>query len=133
VTRHLTLAAVAVVVVVAVAGCAGAGAARQPEPSGTTSVTAGGPVVVSTDDAFRFTPDRVVVDRGEPLRIELRHTGSYPHNLAVPALDVTSDTVSGDFGRSTTRFRVDTSRPGTYRFICTFHDEAGMTGRLVVR
>jgi plastocyanin len=100
-------------------------ASGTPEPQGV--------VVVSTDDDFRFTPDRLTVDRGEPLRIELRHTGSYPHNFAVPALHLTSDTVSGDFGQSTTRFTVDTSRAGTYRFICTFHDEAGMTGRLVVR
>jgi plastocyanin len=90
-------------------------------------------VIVSTDDDFRFTPDRIVVDRGHPLHIELRQTGSYPHNLSVPALHVTSDTVSGDFGHETTRFTVDTSRAGTYRFICTFHDEAGMTGQLVVR
>ena len=89
--------------------------------------------MVSTDDNFRFSPDRIVVDRGEPLRIELRQTGSYPHNFSVPALHVTSDTVSGDLGQTTTRFSVDTSRAGTYRFICTFHDQAGMTGRLVVR
>ena len=119
----------------AVAGCGGAAtdAPLPAENATAASAASGGPVVVSTDDEFRFTPDRIEVDRGEPLRIELRHTGSYPHNFAVPKLHTTSDTVSGDFGHTTTRFTVDTSRAGTYRFICTFHDEAGMTGQLVVR
>jgi plastocyanin len=118
----------------AAAGCGGAATSTQAPPDSVApTAAANGVVVVSTDDEFRFTPDRIVVDRGEKLRIELQQTGSYPHNFAIPKLRLTSETVSGDFGHATTRFTVDTSRAGTYRFICTFHDQAGMTGRLVVR
>jgi plastocyanin len=117
----------------AVAGCGGAAAAPTSAQTSGTPEGPNGVVVIKADDNFRFTPDRVVVDRGQQLRIELQQAGSYPHNLAVPALRVTSDTVSGDLGQRTTRFSVNTSRAGTYRFICTFHDQAGMTGRLVVR
>jgi plastocyanin len=105
----------------------------QPSDGSKTMQRSDGTVVVSASDEFRFTPDRIVVDRGEPLRIELQQTGSYPHSFAIPALHLTSDTVTGDFGHETTRFTVNTSRAGTYRFICTFHDKAGMTGQLVVR
>jgi plastocyanin len=41
--------------------------------------------------------------------------------------------VTGAFGDTETTFSVDTSKAGRYRFVCTFHDQAGMTGEIVVR
>jgi plastocyanin len=92
----------------------------------------GGPVVVTATDEFRFEPARVEVGRGETLRIRLTNAGSYPHNLVAPGLQLRSDTVSGTLGDTETTFSVDTSEVGTFRFICTYHDQAGMTGEIVV-
>jgi plastocyanin len=88
--------------------------------------------VVDATDSFRFEPDHVVVDSGQAT-IELRDAGSYPHNLSVPKLHQTSRTVTGSLGKQSTLLRLHVSRPGTYRFVCTYHDQAGMTGTLVVR
>ena len=63
----------------------------------------------------------------------LRDAGAYPHNLSIPDLRVTSTTVTGSLGKQSTTLRLTVSRPGTYRFICTYHSQAGMTGTLTVR
>jgi plastocyanin len=118
VKRHL--APVLLPLLVPVAGCGGG----SPPP--------GDHVVVTATDDFRFSPSQVELSTG-PVRIQLRNSGSYPHNISIPQLQVTSSTVSGSFGSQSTTVPVTIRRPGTYRFLCTYHDQAGMTGTLVVR
>ena len=65
--------------------------------------------------------------------LRLDASGIYPHNIAFPRLRVTSATVGtapGD-ARSTT-VRLHDPHRGVYRFVCTFHSKAGMTGELIV-
>ena len=38
----------------------------------------------------------------------------------------------GAISITTTELVLDVAKPGRYRFICTFHDQAGMTGSLDV-
>ena len=105
---------------VLLAGCGGPSTATTHSPT------------VTADDDFRFSPAEVEVARG-PVTIVLRDSGSYPHNLSIPRLDRTSDTVTGSLGKRSTSLHLTIDRPGTYRFICTYHDKAGMAGTLVVR
>jgi plastocyanin len=88
--------------------------------------------VVDAGDDFRFSPAQLELARGRDT-IVLRDAGAYPHNISIPDLHVISRTVTGSLGEQSTTLRLTISRPGTYRFRCTYHDRAGMTGTLVVR
>lgn len=119
--RHLTLVAL-----LFVAGCSGSpdkGTAPAPDERGAITIT--------TTDDFRFVSDTVSARVGQ-VRIVLKNDGSYPHNISFPDLDVTSKTVSGTPGSSVTELLLTVDKPGRYRFICTFHDQADMTGSLDV-
>ena len=87
---------------------------------------------MTAGDDFRFSPTHLELARGSDT-IVLRNAGAYPHNISVPDLHVTSRTVTGSLGKQSTTLRLTADRPGTYRFLCTYHDQAGMTGTLVVR
>jgi plastocyanin len=113
----------------AAAGCSSASPTTGKQPA---AVRGSHPPVVTATDAFRFTPARITAPSGD-VTIRLVGTGSYPHNIAVPALHRTSATVGTAPGQqASTLLRLTGVRPGTYRFICTFHNKAGMTGELVV-
>jgi plastocyanin len=89
-------------------------------------------VVITGTDDLRFDPTRPQVRRGA-VTIVLRNAGSYPHNISFPSLRRTSSSVTGAFGDTQTVLHLVVPRPGTYTFLCTYHDRAGMTGALVVR
>lgn len=119
--RHLTL-----VGLLLLAGCSSSsGTATTPLPDERGAIS-----ITSTDD-FRFVPAEVSARVGQ-VRIVLKNDGSYPHNISFPDLDVTSKTVSGTPGSSATELVLQVDKPGRYRFVCTFHDQAGMTGSLDV-
>ena len=121
VRRHLTL-----VGLLLLAGCAGSsGTAATPPPDER------GAISISATDDFRFVPAAVTAHPGQ-VRIVLKNTGSYPHNISFPDLHVTSKTVSGTPGSTATELLLTVAKPGRYRFVCTFHDQAGMTGSLDV-
>ena len=103
---------------------AGVGGSASPTPSSHH-------LVVTAGDDFRFTPAALEAESG-PVTIELRDDGSYPHNISFPALHATSKTVTGSLGEQTTTLQLNVPKPGTYRFICTYHSKAGMTGTLTV-
>jgi plastocyanin len=107
-----------------VAGCGSSPSATSPAASHRVTVSAG--------DDFRFGPAHLELAAGRDT-IVLRDAGAYPHNISVPALHVTSKTVTGSLGEQSTTLRLTVDHPGTYRFLCTYHDQAGMTGTLVVR
>lgn len=82
-------------------------------------------------DSFRFTPATATVYTGK-VRITLTDTGSYPHNISFPGMQVTSASVSGAPGQTSTTVVLDFTSPGRYSFVCTYHSSAGMKGELVV-
>ena len=106
------------------AGCSAASAPKV-ATSGIQTVTIG-----ATDD-FRFTPAEVKVHPGR-VRITLVDNGAYPHNIAFPSLGVTSTSVSGSPGQTSTTLLLTVPRPGRYDFVCTYHSSAGMKGSLLV-
>lgn len=119
-------------------GCAGSsGHTADAATSGSTTATATKgadgvqQITIDTTDKFRFTPMAIRAQVGK-LRIVLTDNGSYPHNISFPSLGETSSTVSGNPGRRQTTVTVTFARPGTYRFVCTFHSSAGMRGEVTV-
>ena len=99
--------------------------AATPGPGGTQQIT------IDATNMFRFDPPVIKAHPGT-LKITLVDTGSYPHNLSVESLHVTSQTVTGELGDTKTTFTVRFAHPGTYDFVCTFHSSAGMRGQFIV-
>jgi plastocyanin len=64
--------------------------------------------------------------------ITLKDMGSYPHNIVIPGLGVTSATVTGGPGSGSVSFTVTFKHPGHYAFHCQYHQSAGMVGAFVV-
>ena len=126
VRRSSTL--IAVVATGALLGACGAATAAPRHPArgaGAQHVTIVG------NEALAFSPRTVRVHVGR-VRITLVDSGAYPHDLVVPALGVTSPTVTGDPGGTEASITVDFHHPGRYRFFCAYHLAAGMTGTFVV-
>lgn len=116
------------------AGCGGSSdgmAGGTPSSSSPAAMSSDGVVTVDTTDDFRFVPDKVSAKAGT-VRILLTNSGSYPHNLAIRDLGFTSKTVTGAPGSNRAELAFTVDKPGEYRFICTFHDQAGMVGTLTV-
>lgn len=88
-------------------------------------------VTIVGNDHLRFVPSTVHLHPGE-VRITLKDSGAYPHNLVIPALKFTSQSVTGDPGGTVVSFTVDFSHQGRYRFYCAYHQSAGMVGAFVV-
>lgn len=92
-----------------------------------------GDINVTVNDSFRFSPAHITASPGD-VTLRLVAAGSYPHNIAFPQLHITSTTVGTSLGSArATLVRLHDLRPGVYRFLCTFHSKAGMTGELVVQ
>ena len=135
------LAALGAVAVLGVAACGGgsgggSGATDPASPaqgsSATAEQTAGGQVVTITgNSALRFMPMTVHVHTGR-VRIVLKDSGAYPHNIVIPGLGRTSATVTGSPGETQKTFIVNFPKPGRYEFRCQYHASAGMTGVFVV-
>lgn len=123
-------AAALLAAIAAVASCAsppasqgGATATASPGQDGLQRVTVVG------NDSLRFVPSRIVARTGR-IQVTLRAEGTVPHNLLVPALRQGIEHVDGG-GQGSAVLTVP--RPGTYRFVCSYHERAGMVGELVVR
>jgi plastocyanin len=122
--------AVPLAVVALMAGCGGD---DDDEPGRTVTVGGGGTVDVTARE-YAFDPERIVVEAGGPLTIELRNDGDLAHNLRLRRNGrEIGGTPTFPGGRTESgRVRLE---PGTYEMLCTVgdHAELGMTGELEVR
>jgi plastocyanin len=130
------LAGGAVAAVLVLAGCGqgpppAASSAQVSSSPASPGAAAGQRVTIEGSSALRFRPMTVPVHTGT-VRITLKDMGAYPHNLVIPALGVTSKTVTGDPGSGSVSFTVTFAHPGRYAFHCQYHQSAGMTGVFVV-
>lgn len=128
--RAVLAAAGAVLAGLAVGVLAGGSTGTAAGPA-SHSAAASQQVTITGTDALRFGPMTVRLHTGT-VRITLTETGAYPHNIVIPALAVTSPTVTGDPGGTRVTFTVTFPRPGRYAFQCQYHASAGMTGTFVV-
>jgi plastocyanin len=127
------LAAGAIAAVGVLAGCGGssspasgsAAASASPAPRGSQHIT------IEGTSGLKFTPMTIPVHAGK-VSITLKDMGAYPHNVVIPALGVTSKTVTGDPGAGSVSFTVTFKHRGRYAFHCQYHQSAGMVGVFVV-
>jgi plastocyanin len=110
---------------------AGVGCSKSSTPSATPGTpTTGGAAATKTivqgaNGQLVFFPSSVSVKTGSTLTIQ--NVGSVPHTFTISGqgVDVTNDT------GQTHQVTLSLS-PGTYPFICRFHESSGMTGTLTV-
>jgi plastocyanin len=128
---HRCLAAGAAVAALALAGCGSAASATGSAPASQAASGAAQHVTIQGTNTLRFTPMTVHVRTGT-VRITLADMGTYPHNIVIPGLHVTSKTVTGDPGSGSVTFSVTFPHAGKYAFHCQYHQSAGMVGVFVV-
>ncbi|HEY2285015.1 MAG TPA: cupredoxin domain-containing protein [Streptosporangiaceae bacterium] len=130
---HRCLAAGAAVAAIALAGCASAASATGSgsAPASPAASGAAQRVTIQGTNTLRFTPMTVHVRTGT-VRITLADMGTYPHNIVIPGLHITSQTVTGDPGSGNVTFTVKFPHAGRYAFHCQYHQSAGMVGVFVV-
>lgn len=103
----------------------------MPASSSSAAMMATNEIKVSGGD-FSFTPSKLLVKKGEKVKITFQNTGKFPHNLTVDKLGVGSKTVQP--GQSDSfEFTADTA--GTFAIFCSVdsHRQKGMEGTLTVQ
>jgi len=83
-------------------------------------------VLEGPNNGFTFSPSTVTVNQGQT--ITLVNVSDAPHTFTVTGQDIDVETMAG----KTANVTIDLA-PGTYPFICRFHESMGMKGTLVVR
>jgi plastocyanin len=78
------------------------------------------------DNGFTFSPSTVTVDQGQT--ITLANVSDTAHTFTVTGQGIDIETMQG----KATTVTIDLP-PGTYPFVCRFHESMGMKGTLVVR
>lgn len=86
-------------------------------------------VTIEVDDGLRFRPSVVEMHQGK-LVLRLHDGGTTPHNLRFAGSNLGISNVEAGRTREAT---FTATAPGTYRFVCTYHERLGMTGSVVVR
>jgi plastocyanin len=101
------------------------GTSASPGTSTTGGAASTKSIVQGANGQLVFFPSSVSVKTGTTLTIQ--NVGSVPHTFTISGqgVDVTNDT------GQTHQVTISLS-PGTYPFICRFHESSGMTGTLTV-
>jgi plastocyanin len=95
--------------------------------TGSTSTGGGSSVLTLTQVNYQFTPAKITVHQGDTITVSDTNPNT-PHTFTVTDTDID---VSND-AMSSQDVTIDLA-PGTYPFICRFHESQGMTGTLVVK
>jgi len=81
---------------------------------------------------YEFVPAQITVRAGETVRLNLRNTGQFPHNLTIGTINIQlkDNLASGQRGA----MDLDFTRPGSYDIWCPVgtHKDRGMVGKLTV-
>jgi len=83
-------------------------------------------VLEGPDNGFTFSPSTVTVNQGQA--ITLSNVSDTAHTFTVTGQSIDIETMPG----KTAKVTIDLP-PGTYPFVCRFHESMGMKGTLVVR
>ena len=86
----------------------------------------GASAMTVTQSDFRFTPSTPSVKSGATITVD-NSTDSTPHTFTVTGQSIDVTVEPG----TSTQVKVDLP-PGTYPFVCRFHEAEGMTGTLTV-
>lgn len=106
-----------------------------PTPSPPSSTGGGSPTMAPTTaktviegpgNSFAFMPSTIKVTQGTTLKLD--NVSDAAHTFTVTGQGIDVETQPGQ----TSQVTIDLP-PGTYPFICRFHQSLGMTGTLVVK
>ncbi len=107
--------------------CGGGEESAGPAPQGTAPAQAGNDAGAATlvmrDD--EFVPSEFTIQAGS--QITLQNEGQAPHTFTVDGQNVDHEVQAGETETESLELE-----PGTYDFVCRFHEAAGMTGTLTV-
>ncbi len=111
------------------AACGGGGdESTAPTPAGTspaqTGNTGGGGSALTMRDN-EFVPSDFTIQAGS--EITLNNEGQAPHTFTIEGENVDHEVQPGETETESLELA-----PGTYDFVCRFHESAGMTGTLTV-
>lgn len=104
-------------------GYGGGGGATGSSGSG----GAGNSVLTLTQVNYQFTPAKITVERGDTITVSDTNP-STPHTFTITGTDI--DVANDPMGSKDVTIDL---APGTYDFLCRFHEAQGMTGTLTVR
>ncbi|HEY3736989.1 MAG TPA: cupredoxin domain-containing protein [Jatrophihabitans sp.] len=132
------LAATVGAVLVLASACSSSDAHNNgaPQVQPTSAVTAsavGGiqQVVISAGDDLRFTPAVIAVHPGK-VELIVKNVGKgAPHNLQFPGLP-TDDWIPLTSAGQSNSITFTAPAVGTYKFVCSIHEQQGQTGQLIV-
>jgi plastocyanin len=113
------LAGAAVLGALAVAPASGGSGAASPSATRSVSVR---------DDVF--SPRTRTVSRGD--KVVWRWRGFNEHNVRFRSAPSGTRRPRGSTTQTSGRFARTFTRRGTYRYVCTIHEDSGMRGRVVV-
>lgn len=97
---------------------------NSPTPTGTGQ--AGGPVSLEAKDN-EFVPKQLTAAAGD-ITIEFKNTGVSPHTFTSTDFSVDQNVNAG----SSATLTLKGAKPGTYKFVCKYHESLGMTGTITV-
>ena len=83
-------------------------------------------VMEGLGNTFTFSPSTITVKQGDTIKLD--NVSDTPHTFTVTGQNIDVETQPG----KTAQVTIDLP-PGTYPFVCRFHESMGMTGTLVVR
>lgn len=117
------------------AGCGEDGADVDPEAQEEETVaecedvsaSGGAPAPLTMKDTF-FEP--VCLAMSSTQELTLANAGNMLHNFSIEDQGVDIDVEAG--GEGTTGPMEDLVRPGTFRFVCKYHEDQGMVGTITV-
>lgn len=98
-------------------------------PQGSSDVTQSVTKTVSVRDDL-FSPKTTTVPRGG--KVVWRWRGDNDHNVRFRSAPSGAKRPRGSSIRSSGRFARTFSRRGSYRYVCTLHEDLGMKGRVAV-
>jgi plastocyanin len=95
--------------------------------TGSTSTGGGSSVLTLTQVNYQFTPAKITVQQGDTITVsDTNPSTSHTFTVTGTDIDVSNDAMSAQ------DVTIDLP-PGTYPFICRYHEGQGMTGTLVVK
>jgi plastocyanin len=104
----------------------GGGGAGGGSTGSSGSGGAGNGVLTLTQVNYQFTPAKITVAQGDTITVTDSNP-STPHTFTVSGTDI--DVANDPMASQDVTIDLD---PGTYDFICRFHEGQGMTGTLTV-
>ena len=111
---------------------------QSPDPVANASPTAsampteGMREITVAGDEYEYSPEELMLTKGEKIKLTFTNRGKLPHNLMIDELGVSTDTIPG--GKSTTvEFTV--SQTGSFTAYCSVgnHRSLGMEEKVVVK